>query len=99
MFGLSGVKDEKWGVFMAMLKKSDCIITYQWNTVKPVYNDHLMEYLSAFWSSSRWLQNAEIVTKCKLVPSVFIKNTLLNKSQVINIILEVVVIDRFHCNY
>ena len=28
-----------------------------WNvlyTVKPVYNDHLMGYCSAFWSSSRW---------------------------------------------
>ena len=24
------------------------------NTVKPVYNDHLMGYISAFWSSSRW---------------------------------------------
>ena len=24
------------------------------STVKPVYNDHLMGYLSAFWSSSRW---------------------------------------------
>ena len=23
-------------------------------TVKPVYNDHLMEYFSASWSSSRW---------------------------------------------
>ena len=23
-------------------------------TVKPVYNDHLMEYFSTFWSSSRW---------------------------------------------
>ena len=23
-------------------------------TVKPVYNDHLMGYLSALWSSSRW---------------------------------------------
>ena len=23
-------------------------------TVKPVYNDHLMWYFSAFWSSSRW---------------------------------------------
>ena len=23
-------------------------------TMKPVYNDHLMEYFSAFWSSSRW---------------------------------------------
>ena len=23
-------------------------------TVKPVYNDHLMVYFSAFWSSSRW---------------------------------------------
>ena len=26
-------------------------ITY---TAKPVYNDHLMGYLSAFWGSSRW---------------------------------------------
>ena len=25
-----------------------------WSTVKPVYNDHLMGYFSAFWSSSRW---------------------------------------------
>ena len=24
------------------------------NTVKPAYNDHLMGYFSAFWSSSRW---------------------------------------------
>ena len=24
------------------------------STVKPVYNDHLMGYFSAFWSSSRW---------------------------------------------
>ena len=24
-----------------------------YNTMKPVYNDHLMEYFSAFWSSSR----------------------------------------------
>ena len=23
-------------------------------TVKPVYNDHLLRYFSAFWSSSRW---------------------------------------------
>ena len=23
-------------------------------TVKPVYNDHLMGYFSAFWGSSRW---------------------------------------------
>ena len=28
--------------------------TSQGDTVKPVYNDHLMEYFSAFWSSSRW---------------------------------------------
>ena len=27
---------------------------YKCNTVKPVYNDHLMGYFSAFWSSSRW---------------------------------------------
>ena len=24
------------------------------DTMKPVYNDHLIGYLSAFWSSSRW---------------------------------------------
>ena len=24
------------------------------NTMKPVYNDNLMGYFSAFWSSSRW---------------------------------------------
>ena len=24
------------------------------NTVKPVYNDHLIGYFFAFWSSSRW---------------------------------------------
>ena len=28
--------------------------SYMHATVKPVYNDHLMGYLSAFWSSSRW---------------------------------------------
>ena len=27
---------------------------WHWHTVKPVYNDHLMGYFSAFWSSSRW---------------------------------------------
>ena len=51
------------------------------NTVKPVYNDHLMGYFSAFWSSSRWprakghldeLQKAGIVNLSKLAPSVFI---------------------------
>ena len=33
------------------------IPTQKWqiaDTVKPVYNDHLMGYFSAFWSSSRW---------------------------------------------
>ena len=25
-----------------------------YGTVKPVYNDHLMRYFSAFWCSSRW---------------------------------------------
>ena len=51
-----------------------------WYTVKPVYNDHLMGYFSAFWSSSRWplghldeLQKAEIVSKSKLIPPVPIK--------------------------
>ena len=50
------------------------------DTVKPVYNDHRMGYFSAFWSSSRWpkghldeLQKAKIISKSKLVPSVFIK--------------------------
>ena len=44
------------------------------NTMKPVYNDHLMGYFSAFWSSSRWplghldeLKKADIVSKSKLV--------------------------------
>ena len=26
----------------------------EFDTVKPVYNDHLMGYFSAFWGSSRW---------------------------------------------
>ena len=49
-------------------------------TVKPVYNDHLMGYFSAFWSSSRVakghldeLQKVEIVNMSKFVPSVIIK--------------------------
>ena len=49
-------------------------------TVKPVYNDHLVGYFSAFWSSSRWakghldeLQKADIVGTSELVPSVIIK--------------------------
>ena len=32
---------------------SETTIQYLY-TVKPVYNDHLMGYFSAFWSSSRW---------------------------------------------
>ena len=44
------------------------------------------------------LQEAEIVSKSKLVSSVLIKNKLLNKSQVINFIIAVVVTDRFHCS-
>ena len=40
--------------------------------MKPVYNDHLLGYFSAFWGSYE-LQKAEIVSKSKLVPSVFIK--------------------------
>ena len=44
------------------------------------------------------LQKAEFVSKSNLVPSVFIKNTLPNKSQVIHFIREVVVTDRFHCH-
>ena len=43
------------------------------STVKPVYNDHLMGYFSAFWSYLDELQKAEIVSKSELVPSVFIK--------------------------
>ena len=41
-------------------------------TVKPVYNDHLMGYLMAKGHLDE-LQKAEIVSKSKLVPSVFIK--------------------------
>ena len=47
------------------------------STMKPVYNDHIVGYFSAFWSSSKGhldeLQKAEIVSKSKLVPSVLIK--------------------------
>ena len=45
------------------------------STVKPVYNDHLMRYFYAFWSSSMRpsATYTEIVSKSKLVPSVFIK--------------------------
>ena len=43
------------------------------------------------------LQKAVIVSKSKLVPSVFIKTHRLNKSQVIDFIREMVVTDRFHC--
>ena len=32
-------------------------------TVKPVYNDHLMQYLSAFWSSSRWSRATEMSSR------------------------------------
>ena len=49
----------------SMFVKVDVVARGQWHeplhprasfadTVKPVYNDHLMGYLSAFWSSSRW---------------------------------------------
>ena len=30
----------------------DMYVNY--DTVKPVYNDHLMGYFSAFWSLTRW---------------------------------------------
>ena len=50
------------------------------HTVKPVYNDQLMGYFSAFleliWVAKGHLdelQKADIVSKSKLVPSVFIK--------------------------
>ena len=33
---------------------SEWLIAAISSTVKPVYNDHLMGYFSAFWSSSRW---------------------------------------------
>ena len=39
---------------------------YQYTTVKPVYNDHLMGLFYEF-------QKAEIVSKSKLVRSIFIK--------------------------
>ena len=43
-------------------------------TVKPVYNDHLMEYFSLFAKGHLdELQKAEIGTKSNLVPSFFIK--------------------------
>ena len=42
------------------------------NKVKPVENDHLMRYFSALGHLDE-LQKAEIVSKSKLVPSVFIE--------------------------
>ena len=59
-----------------------------------------MGYFSAFWSSSRWPRCSR---RQKLLARVnwYLRsslNTLLNKSQVINFIIEVVVTDRFHCN-
>ena len=42
---------EIWGVGWSGWYCSRWDISY---TVKPVYNDHLMGYFSAFWSSSRW---------------------------------------------
>ena len=43
--------------------------------MKPVYKDHLMGYVSAFWSKGHLdeLQKAEIVNTEKSVPSVIIK--------------------------
>ena len=41
--------------------------------MKPVYNDHLMGYFSAKGHLDEF-QKAEIVSKGKLVPSVFIKH-------------------------
>ena len=47
------------------------------STVKPVYNVHLIGYFSAFERATKGhldeLQKAEIASKSKLVPSVFIK--------------------------
>ena len=34
-------------------------------TVKPVYNDHLMGYFSAFWSSSRWPRPPRWAPECR----------------------------------
>ena len=40
--------------------------------MKPVYNDHPMGYFSAFKGNLDELQKADIVSKSKLVSSVFI---------------------------
>ena len=61
------------------MKHNDFFVYYESNfsfnvcTTNPVYNDHLMGYFSAFWSSSDEPRKAEIVSKSKLVHSVFIK--------------------------
>ena len=47
--GLPGRK-----VILRMKTTTTKIMTIYDNTVKPVYNNHLMGYFSAFWSSSRW---------------------------------------------
>ena len=79
-----------WTVPLCTAKHIDIV------TVKPVYNDHLMGYFSAKGHLDE-PQKAEIVNTSKMVPSVITINTLLNKSQVIHFIIEVVVTDRFHC--
>ena len=67
----------KWPVTRKMFPFDDVIMWFSFAnafdcTVRPVYNDHLTGYLSAFWSSSR-LPRAGIVSKSKLVPSVCIE--------------------------
>ena len=35
-------------------KRWGFVLCFRTNTVKPLYNDYLIGYVSAFWSSSRW---------------------------------------------
>ena len=67
-----------------------------WCTVKPVYNNHLMGYFSAFWSSSRWPRATYMTSRWqKLLATV---NWYLQSSfRHITDIIEAVVTDRFHC--
>ena len=76
-----------------------------WNTVKPVYNDHLWDNFLPTGAHQgghgppRWAPEGRRQSLLARVNWYFQSslNTLLNKSHVINFMIEVVVTDRFHC--
>ena len=59
-----------------------------------------MGYFSAFWSSSRWPMATKMSSKRQTLLStvnLYLQSSLKHITQMINIIIEVVVRDRFHC--